>query len=130
MTIEFHVTTTSGEGLVQSIRAGKHTIVCDEPESNGGKDSGPAPYQLVLSGLGACTAITLKMYAQRKSWDVGQLTVKLAMFREEQGERIERVISSTATLTQEQKDKLLEIAGKTPVTKTLAKAAKIETKLG
>src|SRR5689334_16567055 len=102
MTIEFHVTTTSGEGLVQSIHAGKHTLVCDEPPANGGKDTGPAPYQYVLSGLASCTAITLKMYAARKTWDLGTLTVKAKLMKDEAGEKVERVLSSTATLTQEQ----------------------------
>ncbi len=117
----------SGEGYAQSITAGKHKLVSDEPPANGGQDSGPAPYQLLLGGLGSCTSITLKMYAQRKGWDLGKVTVRLDAHLAE--ERVERVISTSATLTQEQKDKLLEIAGKTPVTKTLLKTWKIETSL-
>ena len=122
-------TVESGEGLAQSIHAGQHALVADEPVSNGGKDGGPAPYQLVLAGLGACTSATLKMYSARKSWDFGKITVRLKLFREEAGERIERAIECSAQLTQEQRDKVLEIAGKTPVTKTLLRAMKIETTL-
>jgi len=117
----------SGEGLSQSITLGPHKLVSDEPPANGGKDAGPAPYQLVLAGLGSCTAITLKMYAARKSWDFGKVTVKLTLHREE--ERVERVVSCSASLTQEQKDKIVEISGKTPVTKTLLKTWKIDTSL-
>jgi putative redox protein len=123
------VSIESGEGYAQSIHAGHHTLSADEPVAAGGKDSGPTPYQLLLSGLGACTSITLKMYAQRKGWDLGKLTVRLRFLREEQGERIERTIESSASLTAEQREKVLEIAGKTPVTKTLLKATRIETKL-
>jgi putative redox protein len=119
----------SGEGLAQNLSVGRHTLVADEPVSNGGKDGGPAPYQLVLGGLGACTSATLKMYAARKSWDFGKITVRLKLFREEAGERIERQIECSASLTQEQKDKVLEIAGKTPVTKTIMRGTKIETTL-
>jgi putative redox protein len=120
-------TIESGEGLAQSIVAGQHRLAADEPPSNGGKDSAPAPYQLMLAGLGACTSITLKMYAQRKGWDLGKVTVTVKIFREEQGERIERTLASSATLTAEQREKLLEIAGKTPVTKTIMRGTKIET---
>ncbi|MBL8952639.1 MAG: OsmC family protein [Myxococcaceae bacterium] len=120
-----HIIVESTEGFAQSITAGNHKLISDEPVAGGGKDAGPAPYLLVLSGLGSCTGITLKMYAQRKSWDFGKITVKLTLHKDE--ERVERVVSCSATLTQEQKDKIVEIAGKTPVTKTLLKTWKIET---
>ena len=122
-------TVESGEGYAQAIQVGHHKLTSDEGLAGGGKDSGPAPYQLVLAGLGACTSITLQMYAKRKGWDIGRITVRLKIVREGEVERIERVLSSTATLTAEQRDKLVEIAGKTPVTKTIMKGAKIETKL-
>jgi putative redox protein len=122
-------TVEGGTGFVQAIRVGHFPLTADEPASQGGTDAGPAPYQLLLASLGACTGITLKMYAQRKGWDLGKLTVRLKIFREDEGERIERVLESSAALTQEQKDKLVEIAGKTPVTKTLLKGSKIETRI-
>jgi putative redox protein len=124
-------TVESLEGYAQSIRVGHHTLTSDELPAQGGKDTGPAPYQLLLASLGACTSITLKMYAQRKGWDLGKLTVKLKIFRDEgaEGERVERTLETTATLTPEQRDRLVEIAGKTPVTKTLLHGVKIETRL-
>lgn len=122
-------TIESGDGYSTSVNVGRHALTADEPPALGGKDTGPSPYQLVLAGLGACTSITLKMYAQKKGWDLGRVTVRLKIFREEQGERIERVIECSGALSDEQKSKVLEIAGKTPVTKTLLKGARIETSL-
>lgn len=123
-------TIESGEGYAQAIRAGRHALTADEPVALGGKDTGPAPYQLLLAGLGACTSITLTMYAQRKGWDLGKVTVRLKIFREEETERIERTIElSNEGVTAEQREKLVEIAGKTPVTKTIMRGTKIATHL-
>lgn len=122
-------TVDSSPGLAQSIRAGHHHLVSDEGSALGGTDTGPAPYQLLLSSLGACTAITLKMYAARKGWDVMPLTVKLKMFRDGQTERVERTLSVGPQVTAEQRARLLEIAGKTPVTKTLLRSMRIDTEL-
>lgn len=125
------VTVESGsEAYAQSIRAGKHDFSSDEPPSMGGKDTGPAPYQLLLAALGSCTSITLQMYARRKGWELGKVTVKLKAVREGDAERIERTLELSPSLTAEQREKLLEISGKTPVTKTLMQGVKIETKLG
>ena len=114
-------------GLAQDIRVGKHQLTADEPVTNGGADSGPTPYQMLVSALGACTAITLKMYAQRKGWDLGALSVKLKLFRDGEVERVERVLFASPDLTAEQRERLLQIAGKTPVTKTLLRSLRIDT---
>jgi putative redox protein len=113
----------------QSIRIGHHTVVSDEPAANGGGDTGPSPTGLVLAGLVACTSITLRMYADRKGWTLGQIHVEARMMRDESGEgtRIDRVVRVAAPLSDEQKRRLAEIADKTPVTKTLARATPITT---
>ncbi|MBJ6764168.1 OsmC family protein [Myxococcaceae bacterium JPH2] len=121
-------TVESGEGFTQSIRTGVHAFVADEPPSHGGADRGPAPYQLLLGSLGACTAITLKMYAAKKQWDLGTLTVRLKLVREPTGERVERVLRCADTVTAEQRERLLEISGKTPVTVTLLRSMRIDTR--
>lgn len=118
----------SQDGYTQAIRTGKHHFQADEPASLGGADQGPAPYQLLMGSLGACTAITLKMYAARKGWDLSPFTVKLKLFREQDNtERVERVLSFGPSVSEEQRARLLDISAKTPVTLTLSRALRIET---
>lgn len=115
----------------EEITTGHHVLISDEPPALGGRDAGPAPYDLVLAGLGSCTAITLRMYAQKKGWDIGNVTVDLALEKNAAGEaRITRVIRADAALGDEQWAKLLEIAGRTPVTKTLMAGSTIESRRG
>lgn len=111
------------------IQTGQHRLVADEPPHAGGADAGPAPYDLLLASLGACTAITLRMYAERKQWPLGKLTVDLQLLKNREGEtRIDRQVSSDGTLDDAQWQRLLEIAEKTPVTLTLKTGATIETR--
>ncbi|MGB1560597.1 MAG: OsmC family protein [Sinimarinibacterium flocculans] len=113
----------------QDIRSGRHTLVADEPARAGGADAGPAPYELLLASLGACTAITLRMYAERKQWNIGRLTVELQLLKNKEGEtRIDRQLASDAALDDAQWQRLLEIAEKTPVTLTLKAGATIQTR--
>ena len=105
-----------------------HEIASDEPERRGGTNTGPAPYDLMLGSLGACTAITLRMYADRKEWQLGAIEVKLRLVKEgDEPVHIERKISTSEPIGEEQQAKLLEIADKTPVTKTLAPGVAIQT---
>ncbi len=112
-----------------AITAGRHSWTCDEPPSLGGQDTGPAPYDLLLGSLGACTAITLRMYAKRKEWPLRGVVVDLQMHRGDDGARIERALTIQGDLTPEQCSRLLEIAEKTPVTLTLKNGVKIHTQL-
>lgn len=121
-------TVEGGEGLTQHVRTGRHQFTADEPVARGGADLGPAPYQLLMGSLGSCTAITLKMYAEKKKWDLGKLVVRLKLIREPAGERVERVLDCADTVTPEQRARLLEIAAKTPVTLTLSRALHIDTR--
>jgi putative redox protein len=131
----------SGAGLAQEIHAGRHRFVSDEPGSAGGTDSGPSPYDLLIAALGACTSMTVGMYARRKSWPLEEITVHLrhskihatdcAECETKEGllDRIERDIHFTGPLTDEQRSKLLEIANKCPVHRTLTSEIDIETRL-
>jgi len=113
----------------QHIHARHHRLQADEGADLGGEDSGPNPYELLLSGLGACTSITLRMYADRKGWDLGEISVHLHFRRDEDGnEFIDRALSCSRELTDEQRQRLLEIAAKTPVTKTVGRGTPIESK--
>ena len=123
-----HAVLDSERGYAQKIRAGHHSLTADEPTANGGTDTGPPPYALLLSGLGACTSITLRMYAQRKGWDLGPVHVEARLYKDAAGaDRIERTVRVGAPLSDEQRAKLAEIAEKTPVTKTLRAGTPITT---
>jgi putative redox protein len=111
-----------------TIDLGSRSLIGDEPPARGGGDAGPAPYELLLASLGACTAITLRMYAERKGWPVE--SIEVALFLHGQGEtlNIERVLTITGT-DAEQNARLAEIAEKTPVTLTLKHGLPIATRL-
>ncbi len=113
----------------QQIKLGDHVVASDEPASRGGGGTGPSPTGLVLAGLAGCTSITLRMYADRKQWDLGTVRVGLKFLRAGAAERIERTLSFGAPLTPEQVARLLEIADKTPVTKMLKSGVPITTRV-
>lgn len=121
------VTGTGERDYVQTIRSGRHELFADEMPSHGGADAGPTPFSLVLSGLGACTSITLRMYAQRKGWELGTVTVRLKMLKADKAVHIERDIAFGATLTEEKRARLAEIAEKTPVTLLVKQGTPIRT---
>lgn len=110
----------------QQIKVRQHRLSADEGAAMGGEDSGPNPYELLLSGLGACTSITLRMYAERKGWELGDIDIRLHFYRDEEGgEHIDRILNCSASLSDEQRQRLLEIAAKTPVTKTVRQGVAI-----
>ena len=106
-----------------------HMLHADEGPELGGKDSAPAPYDLLASALGACTVITLRMYAERKKWPITSVEAKIHYSREGDAERIERTLSIEGA-DAEQKKRMAEIAERTPVTLTLKKSMPIITSLG
>jgi putative redox protein len=113
----------------QTISVGHHEVPCDEPVSRGGADAGPSPSGLLLAALAGCTSITLRMYADRKGWDLGQVQVSVKLMRRNDAERIERTIQLGRELAPEQLARLLEIAEKTPVTRKLKQGVEIATRL-
>ena len=123
-----HGTATIGrDRYFTRIEMSGHPLTADEPPANGGENKGPAPYDLLLAGLGACTAITLRMYADRKEWPLESLQVELHLVRNpEGGIHIERTLTPVG-LDTGQKAKLAEIAEKTPVTLTLKNGLPIQT---
>ena len=125
----------------QRIAAGPHRLRADEPLDVGGDDSGPGPYDLLLAGLGACTSMTLRMYASRKDWPLERVTVTLqhdkihaedcadCETREGRIDRIERRLALEGPLDEAQRAKLLEIADKCPVHRTLESEVNVVTVL-
>src|ERR1700681_702529 len=122
-----HVTVTSDFHFAQQIASGHHRLTADEPIARGGSDSGGSPYELLLASLAACTSITLRMYAGRKEWELGKITVGLRYTAsDDQKGHIDRRLSFSKPLTSEQTQRLLEIAGRTPVTRTLMAGVDID----
>jgi putative redox protein len=109
------------------IDVGGHALRGDEPVEHGGADSGPTPFGLLLSGLGACTAITLRMYAERKGWPLAGVDVTLTYIVKDQNTRwIDRVIILHG-VDDDQRAKLAEVAERTPVTKAVRAGTEIRT---
>jgi len=126
----------SGNGpYAQYVTAGHHVLGADEPEALGGKDTGPSPYEYLLAGLGACTAMTARMYAQRHQWPLERITVSLrhetvtAADGPDKIDRFERSLSFEGNLTAEQRARLLAIVEHCPVSLTLQRASTIVTRL-
>ena len=106
----------------------QHKFTADEGPELGGKDAGPAPYDLLTSALGACTVITLRMYAERKQWPVASIEADIHFKRENKVESIDRTLRIEGA-DAEQKKRLAEIAERTPVTLTLKRSLEIRTTL-
>jgi len=109
-----------------------HEVTVDEPTGNGGGGEGPSSSQLLLSSLGACVAVTMRMYAERKEWMLGDISIDLRMEQENKNgvmhTEISREISFGEALSPEQRKRLLVIADKCPIHKTLMGPVNIETK--
>jgi putative redox protein len=122
-----HVRSTSGEGYVTAIRSGRHELAADEHPAQGGTDAGPSPFTLLLAGLAACTSITLTMYAERKGWDLGGVEIDLDLVRDGDQLRIARSIRVGADLGDEEREAVMRIAEKTPVTRAVRGGTPIAT---
>jgi putative redox protein len=110
-----------------SLLAGHHRLVSDEAADNGGKDAGPAPHELLCAALGACTAITLRMYAQRKEWPVRAVRVDVQLALQGKERSITRKLRLEGDLDEAQRARLVDIAERTPVTLTLKQGVSITT---
>lgn len=135
------VTSTEAGAFRTEVRSGRHRLVADEPESAGGEDLGPTPYDLLAAGLGACTTMTLKMYAARKEWPLEEATARVrhervhaddadaCEDREPRVDRFLRELTLRGDLTSEQRERLKEIAERCPVHRTLSAGVFVETLL-
>jgi len=136
------VVSESGEGVfAQRLLDGRHELRADEPTKAGGNDLGPGPYELLLMALGACTSMTLRMYARNKKWPLQRVTVRLKHSRyypkdcedcaskSVMLDHIDRELEIDGDLSAEQRTKLLEIADKCPVHRTLSQPVRIATTL-
>jgi uncharacterized OsmC-like protein/alpha/beta superfamily hydrolase len=136
------VTETGNGKFAQEVVIGPHRLIADEPAAAGGNDLGPSPYDLLLAGLGACTAMTLRMYAEHKKLPLEKVSVELrhgkihavdcanCETKEGKIDRIERIIDISGPLDGEQRRRLLEIADRCPVHRTLHSEVLVETREG
>lgn len=128
------VVVENGQGRYQqAVTTGQHHLIADEPASMGGGDAGPDPFALVMAGLGACTSITLRMYAERKGLALTNISVSINHDKiEVDGVRrdyFNRLITLEGELSDEQRKRMLEIANKCPVHRLLSQSALIESAL-
>ena len=133
------VATSDGPGFRTDVQAGGFDLIADEPESVGGSGAGPTPYEFMLAALGSCTAMTVRMYANRKQWPLERVTVRLRdtpahiqdclnAETDEVGPRhIDRIIHFDGALSADQRTRLLQIADRCPVKQTLARGIQIRT---
>jgi putative redox protein len=119
---------TTGKGkFVQTVRVGPHILAADEPVEAAGGDAGLAPHEWILAGLGACTSMTLKMYADRKGWPLESVAVTVDGAHLGGDFVLTRHVRVRGPLTDDQRARLLEIANSCPVHKSLTGPIRIET---
>ena len=128
------VVAENGEGRYQqAVSAGAHRLLADEPVSMGGADAGPAPYDYLLTALGACTSMTLRMYAELKKLPLTRVSVALSHEKiEVDGQKVDRItreITLEGELTPEQRQRMLEIANRCPIHRTLSGGVNIDSRL-
>lgn len=129
------VTERPGGKYTLDVKNGRHHLYADEPLNFGSADLGPSPFEYLCASLGSCTAITLRMYAGRKDWDIENISVTVTHSQRKTTDGVTktvftRVLNVTGNLESEARDRLIEIANKCPVHKMLEHGNVIETSLG
>jgi putative redox protein len=111
----------AGGKLQQQVQIRSHEITADEPRSSGGEDSGPSPQELLAASLASCTAVTIQMYAERKGWEIDDLTVDVDYEPAQRGSptRFSMTVGLPKELPEEARERLMQIAAKCPVHRAL-----------
>ncbi len=123
----------NGACYATALTATHHTAIADEPTSAGGKDAGPAPGDYLCMSLASCKAITLRMYVQRKKWNIGNINVKVSLEKWAKNDEVMHTFHAEITVDEttpaEQKERLLHIAKACPISKLLSKQNEVVTKI-
>jgi putative redox protein len=111
----------NGNAFTHDLEVRSHHLIADEPEENGGDDTGPSPQELLAASLASCTAITMEMYAKRKGWDIGDLAVDVNYEPAQRGSptKFQMQVRMPKELPEDQREKLMQIAAKCPVHRAL-----------
>ena len=120
-----------GDSLKHEIEIGDHTLLADEPEDVGGDDAGPSPQELLAASLASCTAVTIEMYARRKNWNIGEVQVDVDYEPAQRGSptKFKMHVKLPADLDPEQQQRIMQIAARCPVHRTLEGEVMFEEKL-
>ena len=122
---------STDSNYLHHVQAGHYAMDTDEPVKLGGQGAGPAPFDYYRASLAACTAITLRMYAQHKGRDLGEFRAELELTRDDEGKlHVHRTLHSNQPLSDEQWQRLLEIVANTPVTKAMREGVEISSVRG
>lgn len=122
--------TTEKEKYKTIIRSASHEIIADEPVDSGGKDLGPNPGELLTASLASCTSITLRMYSDRKKWDVQKITVNVDLKDEDKNNpSLIRIVEIKGNLSEQDQARLLTIANACPIHKLLSRGMEIHTEM-
>ena len=117
------------KNYVAEAKIRSHFVVTDVPVYEGGADTAPTPVEYLLTAIGGCVAVTLRMYAARRNWDVGEITVNVFQLKDENGAYLTEEISFEKEITEDQRKRLLVFAGKCPVAKMVKEGTRIESKI-
>jgi putative redox protein len=117
------------KNYVAEAKIRNHFVVTDVPVSEGGADTAPTPVEYLLTAIGGCVAVTLRMYAAGRNWDVGEITVNVFQLKDEKGAYLTEEISFEKEITEDQRKRLLVFAGKCPVAKMVKEGTRIESKI-
>jgi len=111
----------NGGGFSHDLEIRKHHVTADEPKDQGGADDGPSPQELLAASLASCTAVTIEMYAKRKGWDIGEVEVDVDYEPAQKGSptKFKMAVRLPKELPEEQSERLMQIAAKCPVHRTL-----------
>lgn len=118
-----------GSNYTTEISNGNHQIISDEPTTDGGQDQGFNPFELILAALATCTTATLKMYADRKGWEIFTINISLTLLEQGNTQEIKTTIEVKGNISEDQKKRLLIIAKKCPVHQLLSKVNQIDNSI-
>ena len=121
--------TLTNKSYLAEAKSRNHFLTMDQSVASGGGDTGPTPVEYLLAAIGGCVSITLRVYAERNGWDVGEIKVNVSQLNDENGMYLTEEISFEKEISEELRKKMLRFAGKCPVAKMVKGETRIESKI-